>query len=51
MGSQAVAVAENIANHLNADDYSKLSKNPPESELYWQLREELNDLREKNDVL
>ncbi|AVK86458.1 methyl-accepting chemotaxis protein [Lysinibacillus sp. B2A1] len=51
MGSQAVAVAENIANHLNADDYSKLSKNPTESELYWQLREGLNDLREKNGVL
>ncbi|MFJ7733896.1 methyl-accepting chemotaxis protein [Lysinibacillus sp. NPDC097231] len=51
MGSQAVAVAENIANHLNADDYIELSNNPTESKFYWQLREELNDLREKNGVL
>ncbi|MGE7091419.1 methyl-accepting chemotaxis protein [Lysinibacillus sp. NPDC048646] len=51
MGSQAVEVAENIAKHLHADDYVELSENPIESELYWQLRKELNDLREKNGVL
>ena len=50
MGTQAVAVATNIAEHLNADDYVELSKNQTESELYWQLREELNDLRQKNGV-
>lgn len=51
MGSQAVAVAENIAKQLNADDYIELSKKPSESKLYWELREQLNDLREKNGVL
>lgn len=51
MGTQAVAVAENIAKHLNADEYEQLSKEPKESELYWRLREELNELREINGVL
>lgn len=51
MGTQAVAVAENIAKHLNAAEYEQLSKEPKESELYWRLREELNELREINGVL
>lgn len=51
MGTQAVAVAENIAKHLNADEYEQLSREPKESELYWRLREELNELREINGVL
>lgn len=50
MGSQAVTVATNIAEHLNANDYAELSKDPTESALYWQLREDLNDLRDKNGV-
>lgn len=51
MGAQAVAVAENIAKQLNPEDYEQLSKDPRESNLYWQLREELNELREINGVL
>lgn len=51
MGSQAVAVATNIAKQLNVNDYIEVSKDQTESELYWQLREELNDIREKNGVL
>lgn len=51
MGIQAVVVAENIAKYLDTDDYVQLSKEPAESELYWQLREELNELREMNGVL
>lgn len=51
MGIQAVVVAENIAKYLDADDYAMLSEEPIESELYWQLREELNELREMNGVL
>ena len=51
MGIQAVVVAENIAKYLDTDDYAQLSKEPAESELYWQLREELNELREMNGVL
>ncbi len=51
MGTQAVAMAGNIANQLNVDDYIELSKSPSESKLYWELREELNGLREQNGVL
>ncbi|WP_235473775.1 methyl-accepting chemotaxis protein [Lysinibacillus macroides] len=51
MGIQAVVVAENIAKYLDTDKYAQLSKEPAESELYWQLREELNELREMNGVL
>ncbi len=51
MGTQAVAVAGNIAKRLNADEYEQLSQDPKESELYWQLRQELNELREINGVL
>ena len=51
MGAQAVAVAENIAKQLSPEDYEQLSKDPRESNLYWQLREELNELREINGVL
>ncbi|WP_341300755.1 methyl-accepting chemotaxis protein [Lysinibacillus sp. FSL H8-0500] len=51
MGIQAVVVAENIAKYLDTDEYVQLSKEPAESELYWQLREELNELREMNGVL
>lgn len=51
MGTQAVAMAENIAKQLNVDDYIALSKSPSESKLYWELREELNGLREQNGVL
>ncbi|WP_144788842.1 methyl-accepting chemotaxis protein [Lysinibacillus fusiformis] len=51
MGAQAVTVAENIAKQLNPEDYEQLSKDPRESNLYWQLREELNELREVNGVL
>ncbi|UZM99295.1 hypothetical protein OL548_02420 [Lysinibacillus sp. MHQ-1] len=50
-GAQAVAVAENIAKHLKPEEYEQLSKDPRESKLYWQLREELNELREVNGVL
>ncbi|MFJ7951024.1 methyl-accepting chemotaxis protein [Lysinibacillus sp. NPDC096418] len=51
MGSQAVAVATNIAKQLNVNDYAEISKDPTESELYWRLREELNTIRETNGVL
>ncbi|MGE7842961.1 methyl-accepting chemotaxis protein [Lysinibacillus sp. NPDC093712] len=51
MGTQAVAMAENIAKQLNVDEYIALSKSPSESKLYWELREELNGLREQNGVL
>lgn len=51
MGTQAVAMAGNIAKQLNVDDYIELSKSPSESKLYWELREELNGLREQNGVL
>ena len=50
-GQNAISVAENIATYLDAGQYKELIENPEESDLYWELREQLNDLREKNGVL
>lgn len=51
IGAQAVNTAQNIAKQLDVEKYKELAKNPTESDLYWELREELNDLREKNGVM
>lgn len=51
IGEQAISVAENIASYIDADKYKEIINNPVESELYWEMREQLNDLREKNGVL
>lgn len=51
VGTMATSIAKNLTNYIDADSYEKLAQQPTENELYWQLREQLNDLREKNGVL
>lgn len=51
VGEQTINIATNIVSYLDADQYKELASNPSENELYWSLREQLNELREYNGVL
>ena len=51
IGQQAISVAQNISTYIDADQYKKLIETPSETPLYWELREQLNELREHNGVL
>ncbi|PAQ13687.1 chemotaxis protein [Bacillaceae bacterium SAOS 7] len=51
MGSQAINVATNLVSQLDAEKYKEFAQSPKESELYRELRSELNDLRLKNGVM
>lgn len=51
VGEQTINTATNLATFLDAEKYKELASNPSENELYWELREQLNELREYNGVL
>lgn len=51
IGSQAMNIASNLASQLDAEKYKELIENQTESDLYIELREELNELRLMNGVL
>ena len=51
VGEQAISVANNISTYLDPEQYKELIANPSETPLYWELREQLNELREHNGVL
>lgn len=51
VGTTATTIAENLTKYIDAEGYEKLAAQPTENELYWRLRDELNELREKNGVL
>ena len=51
IGERTITIAENMLNHMDLDKYEELVKNPSENEIYWELREQLNELREINGVL
>ncbi|KYG89695.1 methyl-accepting chemotaxis protein [Metasolibacillus sp. FSL H7-0170] len=51
LGEHSVTVAQNMAQYMDVEGYKQLANSPQENELYWRLREQLNDLREKNGVL
>ncbi|MER1998347.1 MAG: methyl-accepting chemotaxis protein [Lysinibacillus sp.] len=51
IGQQAISVAQNISTYIDSDQYKELIENPSETPLYWELREQLNELREHNGVL
>lgn len=51
IGNQTVNIGENVATQLDAEKFKDILDHPEESELYWRLRDELNDIREKNGVL
>lgn len=42
----AINSANSMANILNKEKYAEMYNNPVENDLYWELREELNTLRE-----
>ncbi|WP_341321723.1 methyl-accepting chemotaxis protein [Solibacillus sp. FSL H8-0523] len=48
---RTVEVAENMVKFIDTAKYEQLIKEPSENELYWELREQLNELREYNGVL
>lgn len=43
--------AKNIANYLDSEKLKQVKVDNKESEKYWELRNQLNELREKNGVL
>lgn len=51
IGERTVAIAKNMTSYLDAEKYKELAENPKEGDLYWELREQLNELREMNGVL
>ena len=51
VGEQAISIAKNISAYIDPEQYKELIANPGETPLYWELREQLNELREKNGVL
>lgn len=51
MGAQASQIASNFVQQLDGEQYKKFTTILKEDDLYWELREQLNDLKEKNGVL
>ncbi|HWK22581.1 MAG TPA: methyl-accepting chemotaxis protein [Ureibacillus sp.] len=51
VGDRTIQIAENIVNFIDVEQYKELAANPAENDLYWELREQLNELREINGVL
>lgn len=50
-GEQAITIATNISKYIDENKYKELIENPSETPLYWELRKQLNELREHNGVL
>lgn len=40
-----------VNNYFDSDAYEKWLQSPEENNVYWKLREDLNDIREKQGVL
>lgn len=51
VGESAVSTASNLAQYMDIDNIEQLVKAPAENDLYWEVREELNELRELNGVM
>ena len=51
VGESAVATVSNLAQYIDLDKLEKLVEDPAENEIYWEIREELNELRELNGVM
>ena len=49
--ARTIEIAQNIANYIDVGKLQKLSDNPSENNTYWEIREQLNDLREHNGIL
>ncbi|MGE8079779.1 methyl-accepting chemotaxis protein [Peribacillus loiseleuriae] len=51
IGLQGISIAQHIASLLDAKEYEQITSDMTESELYWKLRADLNDLQRKSGVL
>ncbi|MED5051500.1 methyl-accepting chemotaxis protein [Anoxybacillus rupiensis] len=51
VGSYAAEQAKNITGMLDTEKYASFLQQPAENDTYWQLREQLNDIREKIGAL
>lgn len=51
IAKQALQTAKHVASQLDGEAYAQMASNPTENDLYWELREQLNDIREKSGVL
>lgn len=51
VSQMAVSIAKNLADKVNVSGYETLIAHPTENDTYWELRDELNELREHNGVL
>ncbi len=51
LGYHAVHIAKNMATYIDERELSKVKGNLKEDNTYWEVREQLNDLRENNGVL
>ena len=47
----SVDIATNIASQVDEVQYAQFLENPVENEVYWELREQLDDFREKTGAL
>ncbi|MER2121294.1 MAG: methyl-accepting chemotaxis protein [Solibacillus sp.] len=48
---RTIEVASNIVNYIDVQKYEQLIEEPDENATYWELREQLNELREYNGVM
>ncbi|MEK4387640.1 methyl-accepting chemotaxis protein [Solibacillus sp. FSL W7-1464] len=48
---RTIEVASNILNYIDVEKYEQLIEEPEENATYWELREQLNELREYNGVM
>lgn len=51
IGNFSIETAQNIAKQIDGDKYNDFLQNQSESDLYWDLRRELNDFRTKSGAL
>lgn len=51
VSNHGIEMAKNIANTLNVDEYEEFLSSKEENDVYWKLREQLNDYRVKSDSL
>lgn len=48
---RTIEVASNIVNYIDVQKYEQLIDEPSENATYWELREQLNELRQYNGVM
>ena len=51
LGNNAIHIAGTIANYIEANELNKVKETLTENDTYWEVRKQLNELREHNGVL